>query len=63
MNEINLRAIRLVSIAGLLVLGLCVSAGAQDYGKAKTGMASKQNGAAPNFTARLVDPEKKDQKK
>lgn len=57
MNGINSRAIRLVSIAGLLVLGLYVSAGAQDYGKEKGSAASKQSGVT--LTARLVDPEKK----
>lgn len=44
---------RLIGIAGLLVLGLCINAGA------RVPAASKQTGAAPTLTARLIDPEKK----
>lgn len=59
----NLRAIRLVSLAGLLIFGLYANTVAQDYGKQKTPEASKQIGAAQTLSARLIDPEKKAKEK
>lgn len=63
MNGNKSRAIRLISIAGVLVLGLYVSAGAQDYRKETPSVASTQSGGAQTLTARLVDPEKKAKEK
>lgn len=51
--NIHSKANRLIAIAGLLVLGLSINAGA------RVPAASKQAGAAPTLTARLIDPEKK----
>lgn len=59
----SLKTIRLVSIAALLIFGLYASIVAQDYGKQTTATASKQMGAAPTLTARLIDPEKKAKEK
>jgi hypothetical protein len=59
----NLKAIRLVALAGFLVFGLYANIVAQDYGKQTTPTASKQMGAAQTLTARLIDPEKKAKEK
>ena len=64
MNGINFRAMRLASIAGVMLLGFCALAGAQNSAKHedhKAMSASAQTGAT--LTARLVDPEKKAKEK
>ena len=65
MNSINFRAIKLISIAAVMLLGLCGLVGAQNSGKHEghelMGPASPQTGAT--LTARLVDPEKKAKQK
>lgn len=64
MKGINFRAMRLTSIAGLMLLGFCALAGAQDSAKHETHQAMKasaQTGAT--LTARLIDPEKKAKEK
>lgn len=68
MNGINFRAIRLTSIAGVMLLGFCGLAGAQNSAKDeahKAMSASSHMGAqtGATLTARLIDPEKKAKEK